>query len=608
MTTFALRSLLTCDLIELLQNHSQKKSQKPRLKMEIGTSWIWIFVICAFSLAPAQTRPAGKLTSLTVGITAKIYQFLKSQNFHDCGRWNQSGIAPWLVYLTTDGFFERGVLLSDQTVIHGNERILTVHKEGKEIKIYAGKCGDENDEQKCYKGRGLLQNKKVLKLKKVDLKHGRFLSAPIFVSQIEKVDLTPASVQPVCLWNRDNRNDQHEIFFSSDHRNEELRKVDFLPEQRCYLHEEIEKWRCDLYSNSICTSGSSDLEYLVIERSSQFYLRALLVESTNTTCAWLDLLPWTNGITWASVDLAGMPKIPKPKTKKDFGPDQSFADCGRRPGRVKREADEPLPLITIGVDAVRGQHPWHGSLTIHTETGPLEESCGATLISKKVLVTAAHCLFWKAKKLEGRYVDVTLGMYNRSNEKETRRQTLTASSLLVHPGFDDSRGDLKDDIGLIILNGEVTLTNFVRPICLWNDDYDLNKIANKIFTVVGWGLTYQHTQPDVLQKADITVVSYQQCFDSNKRFFSRNMRPRENFCAGIPQNEINACSGDSGGGLTFYDREVSRRHVLRGVVSMGLMRKLSEDFRTCNPKFYALYTDVTNYMDWIVENTPDINP
>ncbi|XP_059489349.1 mannan-binding lectin serine protease 2-like [Neocloeon triangulifer] len=92
-----------------------------------------------------------------------------------------------------------------------------------------------------------------------------------------------------------------------------------------------------------------------------------------------------------------------------------------------------------------------------------------------------------------------------------------------------------------------------------------------------------------------------------KKFSSKYMRPTENFCAGIPQTQTSACKGDSGGGLTFYDRDDTERHFLRGVVSMGSVKKFPDDFVTCNPKFYALYTDVTNYMDWIVQNSPDIN-
>ncbi|XP_059488773.1 transmembrane protease serine 2-like [Neocloeon triangulifer] len=584
--------------------------------MEIG-SWIWIFAVCTFS-ASAQTweESMQKIYSTdcwNYGKNRSIFEAPGVQNFNDCGRWNRRGTAPWVVYLEKDyGDKVEGVLVSDTTIISYSWLFLyDAYKEGKEIKIYAGKCEDENDGQKCYWKIGLLQNKKLLNVKKVELKHGRFFSETIYVWQIEKLDLTP-NLQPACLWNWDNRNDQHEHFYSYGRWPDGRQKVDFLPEQRCYSEDQIEKRECDLYGNTICTlpiDVSERSHCLFIEREERFYLRAVGFDYSSSAVSWLDLLPFLNEITSASVDLASMPKIPKTKSKKDFGPNQSFANCGRRSGerQRKREAGKALPLVTNGRNAVRGQHPWHASLSMETDTGREADSCGATLISKKVLVTAAHCLFDEdGSSLNASHVDVTLGMHNRSNLQE-KRQKFTAASLVIHPGYNHSTWEFKDDIALVILAEEVNFNDFVRPICLWNDDYDLNKIAKKSVMVVGWGYTLDHEQSEILQKAKLKVVSYEDCFKSNSMFFSKFLRPTENFCAGIPKAQTGVCLGDSGGGLTFYDRGVSRRHVLRGVVSMGLMRKFSEDFRTCNPKFYALYTDVTNYMDWIVQNSPDIN-
>ncbi|XP_059488350.1 serine protease persephone-like [Neocloeon triangulifer] len=588
--------------------------------MEIG-SWIWIFALCTFS-AFAQTwdvETRQKINSIACwnyGKNRSIIEAPGVQNFNDCGRWNQSRGNPpwdWDVFLRTkDGDWDYGVLLSDKTIIFFDwYSLYRAHKEGKEIKIYAGKCEDKNDEQKCFGKRGLLQNKKILNIKMVELKYGRFYSEMIFVCQIEKLELT-SNLQPACLWNWGNTNDEHENYYASYLHVNRIRKSYFLPEQRCYGEERIEKRECDLYGNSICTSRNDWSPHLFIEREKRFYLRALRAAPSRGTTAWVDLLPFLNEITSASVDLASMPKIPKTKSKIDFGPNQSFANCGRRSGerRRKREAGKALPLVTNGENAVRGDHPWHASVSIKTETGRKADSCGATLISKKVLVTAAHCLFDDdGSSLNARHVDVTLGMHNRSNLQENR-QKLTAASLVIHPGYDHSKVDFKDDIALVILAEEVNFNDFVRPICLWNDDYDLNKIANKSVTLVGWGFTVDHEQPQILQKGILKIVSYQNCYESNnmkKRFFSLYMRPTENFCAGIPQTETNACVGDSGGGLTFYDRDDTERHFLRGVVSMGSVKELPDGFVTCNPKFYALYTDVTNYMDWIVRNSPDIN-
>ncbi|XP_059480320.1 uncharacterized protein LOC132199538 [Neocloeon triangulifer] len=295
--------------------------------MEIG-SWIWIFAVCTFS-ASAQTweEKIEKINSTdcwNYGTNRSIFEAPGVQNFNDCGRWNEShGNPPWVVFLkTVDDRWDYGVLVSDKTIItYYGYYLHKAHKEGEKIELYAGKCEDEddNDKQKCFEEKGLLQNKKILDLKKVKLKHGRFYSKMIFVCQIEKLDLTP-NLQPACLWNWDNRNDEHEHFYGIN--NWHRRKLDFLPEQRCYSEEKIEKRICDLYGNSICTSKNWT-PYLFIEREKRFYLRAMRTAPSHRTTrasTWQDLLPFFSEITSASVDLSSMPKIPKAKSKKDFGP------------------------------------------------------------------------------------------------------------------------------------------------------------------------------------------------------------------------------------------------------------------------------------------------
>ncbi|XP_059488099.1 uncharacterized protein LOC132203945 [Neocloeon triangulifer] len=277
--------------------------------MEIG-SWIWFFAVCTY-FSSAQTRPQGwdERINLTDCWNHRrnrsIFEASGVQNFNDCGRWNKSGNPPWIVYLRTyDGEWDYGVLVSDKTIISEYgwpDEFITAQKEGKGIQIYAGECEDEDDAQKCFFQRGLLQNKKVLHVKKVELKHGGFYSKTINVLRIDKVDLRP-NLQPACLWNWDNTNDEHETFYVVSDWHSEQKKLDFLTEQKCYKEEKIYKFECDLYGNSICTSRNAFSHYLLIERDQRFYLRAIEANSTNSTSTWVDLLPFFNQITSASVN------------------------------------------------------------------------------------------------------------------------------------------------------------------------------------------------------------------------------------------------------------------------------------------------------------------
>ncbi|RWS19264.1 hypothetical protein B4U80_04178 [Leptotrombidium deliense] len=65
------------------------------------------------------------------------------------------------------------------------------------------------------------------------------------------------------------------------------------------------------------------------------------------------------------------------------------------------------------------------------------------------------------------------------------------------------------------------------------------------------------------------------------------------FCAGL--NGHGTCLGDSGSPLTSRQEA---RHYLVGLDSFGLY---------CNVLNSTLYTNVFNYLDWIMENTRDGN-
>ena len=67
------------------------------------------------------------------------------------------------------------------------------------------------------------------------------------------------------------------------------------------------------------------------------------------------------------------------------------------------------------------------------------------------------------------------------------------------------------------------------------------------------------------------------------------------------------CNGDSGGSLSV---EKDGRWFIRGMVSFGVPKKVKfegEERSLCHPNQYSLFADVASYVDWIVENTPDIS-
>jgi len=50
---------------------------------------------------------------------------------------------------------------------------------------------------------------------------------------------------------------------------------------------------------------------------------------------------------------------------------------------------------------------------------------------------------------------------------------------------------------------------------------------------VGWGIDQNHSRPEKLQKVSLNVESYEECYLKDRKYFSKRLKPGQNFCAGI---------------------------------------------------------------------------
>lgn len=57
------------------------------------------------------------------------------------------------------------------------------------------------------------------------------------------------------------------------------------------------------------------------------------------------------------------------------------------------------------------------------------------------------------------------------------------------------------------------------------------------------------------------------------------------------------CDGDSGGSMTFKNE--NGMYYIRGIVSVLAMEKITDMESTCDPRQYAIFTDVAEYLPWI---------
>ncbi|CAB3372658.1 Hypothetical predicted protein [Cloeon dipterum] len=479
----------------------------------------------------------------------------------------------------TDNKETYGFLVSEQTVMAGFNQMN--HDDIEVYRIYAGPCYSK-DEELCKFGRGLLKQKALSRSR------GVFGDNGFEMWKIEKVTITQ-HLKPICLWNLNtfDRESSFDSFVFTQNNTRSLKRTELLSHQQCYLNISISTNVCNEMDSLMCSAFEYSGIFLVTKVDNRYYLRAtrwgnflLSEDRVENRILWYNILQDIDSIFANSTGLFLMPPTPKLATEIDFGTGESYAGCGevaqdKSRGRERRDT-AVVGFIHQGTDAPIEQNPWHASLSVHfPTTDSLYDICGGTLVSKRVIVTAAHCLYDPntGDKIEAEWLEITLGMYDATNSEEIGRQLVQAASIVIYDGYDYYRHDFQHDLALIIMKKDsIQITERVRPACLWNSKYDFENIAGKNGKVVGFGFTEKFTKSNILQKAYLRIAPHEECFYSNKRFYSRNLRPTQNFCAGFPHNGTNACNGDSGGGLLIANGPSARkkRFYLRGVISFVL--------------------------------------
>lgn len=245
-------------------------------------------------------------------------------------------------------------------------------------------------------------------------------------------------------------------------------------------------------------------------------------------------------------------------------------------------------LVVGGTRIKRGQWPFLAAL-FKSKTGDF--FCGATLISLKHVITAAHCLHPKyiENSLEPSDVLVHLGRYNISKESEEESTITKVAEITIHPEWDPKKTSYDADIAVLQLETLQRSSNFIKVVC-WPDQ-DTIKVEEGI--VVGWGYS-ENTDflraEDIARQAAVTPVSNEFCFLHHREFTI--LSSNRTFCAG--GDKASPCSGDSGSG--FFIKSGSN-WFLRGIVSSSL----TDTSGKCDVTRYAVYTNVVKFKDFVKE-------
>ncbi|XP_037811502.1 serine protease 53-like [Lucilia sericata] len=226
--------------------------------------------------------------------------------------------------------------------------------------------------------------------------------------------------------------------------------------------------------------------------------------------------------------------------------------------------------IVGGVATTISDYPWQISLQ---RSG--SHSCGGSIYSSNIIVTAAHCL----QSVSASVLKVRAG----STYWNSGGVLVSVAAFKNHEGYNSRT--MVNDIAVIKLASSLTTSSNIKAIALAS-----TAPANGAAAVVsGWGTTSYggSSLPTQLRAVDVTIVSTSSCASSTYGYGSEIKSSM--ICAYTVGKD--ACQGDSGGPLVSGGQLV-------GVVSWG--------YGCAYANYPGVYADVAVLRSWVVNTANSI--
>ncbi|KAG6923740.1 transmembrane protease, serine 9, partial [Chelydra serpentina] len=246
-----------------------------------------------------------------------------------------------------------------------------------------------------------------------------------------------------------------------------------------------------------------------------------------------------------------------------------LSDCGSRPTM------QTAHRIVGGTEASRGEFPWQVSLRENNE-----HFCGATILTEKWLVSAAHCFneFQDPAVWAAYMGSISLSGSDSSTVKAG------VGRIIPHPSYNTDTADF--DVAVLELDSPVPFNKYIQPACLPGPGHRFP--AGRKCLISGWGYLKEDflVKPETLQKATVELLEQGLCAS----LYSHTLTDRM-MCAGYLEGKVDSCQGDSGGPLVC--EEPSGKFFLAGIVSWGI--------GCAEAKRPGVYARVTQLRDWILD-------
>ncbi|CAL8126065.1 unnamed protein product [Orchesella dallaii] len=249
----------------------------------------------------------------------------------------------------------------------------------------------------------------------------------------------------------------------------------------------------------------------------------------------------------------------------------NYCDCGSKSRQDVK--------IVGGVLSKQHCWPWVAAIVRVSKTKAPKIVCGSSIISKKYLLTAAHCVEY----MEQVGVDnfrVVLGT-NDINEDDTFQ--MEVASVIIHPRFDEKT--LANDIGLVELTSSLEFSQSILPICV-TPQIGV-PFLNQSAIVAGWGSTSFGGSTTTMQmQIMVDVISNTEC---QTHYVNETEITKTMMCA--RRTNKDSCQGDSGGPLFLLKEDSTASYIQIGIVSFG---------KGCaDSKYPGIYTRLSRFTRWI---------
>ncbi|XP_050559828.1 serine protease snake isoform X2 [Spodoptera frugiperda] len=242
-----------------------------------------------------------------------------------------------------------------------------------------------------------------------------------------------------------------------------------------------------------------------------------------------------------------------------------------------------VPPISAGIPAQRNQYPHMALLGYGDAVETAEWLCGGSIISKKFVLTAAHCI---SSPSVGPVKYAAFGILKRS-DPPNYWQTHNIARVIPHPEYQSPHK--YHDIALLETEDPIRFNRYdVLPACL-----DVKPEPELEAEATGWGaLGHRQVLADVLQTVTLRKYDTQTCSKlyPKHRHLVKGFDEATQMCYGDDKDPKDTCQGDSGGPLQVKNKELCLYRVL-GVTSYG---------RQCGQTTGSgIYTRVYHYLPWI---------